>query len=94
MGEDDQAYYQEQLAKQIYDHYQKSYSDENRINLPPFDFSKYFAIRDFFSNPQYPDDLKKSLYNRINIEKPELAKKFKQIESQFLQQIQEQNTDK
>ena len=91
MGEDDEAYNQEQFAKQVHEYYQKTKSDPNRTDLPPFDFFKYFAIRDFFNDPQYPPDLKMSLYNRIKIEKPELAEKFGQIESQLVQPQQPQD---
>lgn len=93
MGEDDQAYNKEQIAAQVHNYYQTSSTDENRINLPPFDMFKYFAIRDFFADPQYPPDLKTSLLNRIRIEKPELAKKFEQIETQLLQNVPKQKPD-
>ncbi|MBL7106515.1 MAG: hypothetical protein ISS77_02760 [Phycisphaerae bacterium] len=88
--EDDEAYAIEQIAKQVYNLYQTSYRDENRIDLPDFDIFKYFALTDFFASPQYPADFKKSLFERIRIEKPELAKQFAKIEAEFSKQIEQQ----
>lgn len=87
--DDDEAAGREKMAKEVHDYYQSHYRDENRIDLPDFRLLRYFALLDFFNDPRYPIDLRRSLISRIKIEKPDLAEKFKQQELQLLKQSQQ-----
>jgi len=82
--DDDEAFGKEKMAKEVYDHYQSMYSDENRIGLPDFKLLRYFALRDFFDDEQYPLNLRRNLLGRIKIERPELAEQLKREEEKML----------
>jgi len=85
--DDDQAFNREQMAREIYDRYQSTYTDEERIELPDFKVLRYFALLDFFNDAQYPFELRRNLFGRIEIERPRLAELLKQQELQFLKQL-------
>jgi hypothetical protein len=94
--DDDAATGKESLAKEIYDYYQGKYLDENRIDLPNFNLLQYFALMDFLDDMGYVPSLRLSLLSRIEIERPDLAKKLQpwkqEIEKQkdkIMQQQQE-----
>jgi hypothetical protein len=89
MRDDNQAARNEAIAKKIYDYYQKLYPDEKRLGLPDFKRLKYFALVDFVYDPLYPDIMKQNLYNRIEIENPELFNELKQQEAQIIKENQE-----
>lgn len=91
MRDDDEAASREKIAKDVYDLYQAPRADVDRINLPDFKMLRYFALQDFFSDPQYPVGLRRALVGRIKVEKPELAEQFKQHEMRMIQQQQQQN---
>ncbi|MHC4076068.1 MAG: hypothetical protein ACYSRZ_06600 [Planctomycetota bacterium] len=91
LRDDDEAYNSEKFAKEIYDYYQTSHSDENRINLPDFKLIRYFALIDFFNDRQYPPVLRSSLLRRIEIERPALAEQLKQQEKKVIEQSQQSN---
>jgi hypothetical protein len=76
IGDDDTAAGRENLAREIYDYYQGKYLDENRIDLPDFNLLQYLALRDFLDDMQYVPNLRLSLLARIEIERPDLAKKL------------------
>jgi hypothetical protein len=76
IGDDDTAAGRESLAREIYDYYQGKYLDENRIDLPDFNLLQYLALRDFLDDMQYVPNLRLSLLARIEIERPDLAKKL------------------
>ena len=82
--DDDEAFGREKMAREVYDHYQSAYSDENRINLPDFKLLRYFALLDFFNDQQYPLNLRRNLLGRIKVERPELAEQLKRQEEQVL----------
>jgi hypothetical protein len=85
--DDETAYGRENLAKEIHDHYQKKYLDENRIDLPDFQVLQYLALRDFLDDMQFVPDLRLSLLARIEVERPELAEKLKPWKEDLEQQI-------
>ena len=94
--DDDTATGRENMAKEIHDYYQRKYLDENRIDLPDFSFLQYSALMDFLDDTGYVPNLRLSLLSRIEIERPDLAKKLQpwkqEIEKQknkILQQEQE-----
>ena len=82
--DDDGAFGTERLAKEVYDHYHSMYKKENRWDLPEFPLLRYLAIVDLLNDRQYSLDLKRTLYNRIKIERPDLAKELEQKEEKLL----------
>ncbi|TFG48269.1 MAG: hypothetical protein E4H40_04960 [Candidatus Brocadiia bacterium] len=72
LRDDDESFGRENLAREVYDFYQKSYKTENRIELPPISFCRYFALRDFLYDDQFPLSLRQRLLNRIAIERPDV----------------------
>ncbi|MDY0356745.1 MAG: hypothetical protein RBR19_12755 [Sedimentisphaerales bacterium] len=89
--DDDAAAGRDQLAQQIYDHYNTTNEPEFRIDLPPMSVLRYFALGQFLNSGAYPEYIRLGLLNRIQIEKPELYKQLEQTEVQ-LRQMQEQGT--
>ena len=86
MRDDDEAFARENMAKEVYDFYQASYKDENRINLPEFKMLRYFAMVDFFHDQQYPINLRKNLLARMKIERPKLADQLLKLEQQMMKE--------
>ena len=82
LRDDEAAYSSEQMAKEVYDHYEQGF-DENRISLPPFSRLKFLAVFDFYNDMQYPAQLRQSLLNRIQVERPELEKELREQETKF-----------
>jgi len=82
--DDNGAFGTENLAKEVYNHYHSSYTPETRWDLPAFSLMRYFALIDFLRDRQYSPDLRQTLYNRIKIERPDLAEKLKQEEERML----------
>ena len=87
--DDDEAFGREKMAKEIHDHYQSAYLDENRIDLPDFKLMRYFALLDFFNDYQYPLNMRRNLLARIKIERPELAEQLKQLEEKLQKQSEQ-----
>ena len=77
IGDDEASFGREKLAKEIHNHYQTKYLDENRIDLPPFTTLQYLALRDFLEDWQFVPNLRLGLLARIEIERPELAETLK-----------------
>ena len=89
MRDDDEAAGREKMANDVHRHYQTSYRDENRIDLPDFRLLRYSALMDFLNDRQYPVNLRRSLIARIRIEKPRLAEQFEQIEKKMLRELEQ-----
>ena len=89
LRDDDEAASREKMAKEVYDHYQAEYSDENRIDLPDFKLLRYFALLDFLNDQQYPPNLRRNLLGRIKIERPKLAEQLEQQERKFQKQLEQ-----
>ena len=87
--DDDEAASLERMAKEVYDHYRDAYRDENRIDLPDFELSRYLALLDFCYDQQYPVNLRRNLLGRIRVEKPELAEQFERQEEELLRQSEQ-----
>jgi hypothetical protein len=94
MRDDDEAAGREKMAREVHHHYQTSYRDENRIDLPDFDILKYSALIDFLNDRQYPIDLRRTLTARIRIEKPKVAEQFEQIEKKMLKELEQSRQPK
>jgi hypothetical protein len=91
MHDDDEAFVGEKMAKEVYDHYQSPKIDENRIDLPDFTLLRYLAIIDFLNDQQYPPNMRMALYNRIKLERPELAEQLEKQEEELSKQLEHQN---
>jgi len=89
MRDDDEAFGREKMAKEVHDHYQSAYLDENRIDLPDFKLLRYLALLDFLNDQQYPVNLRRNLLGRIKIERPELAEQLKQAEEKLLKELEQ-----
>jgi hypothetical protein len=91
MRQDDEAFNREKMAKEVHDHYQSAYLDENRIDLPDFKLVKYLALIDFLNDERYPLDLRLSLRARIKLERPELAEQLSQQEEKMQNELNQQS---
>ncbi len=87
--DDDEAFGREKLAKEAYDHYMSPRIDETRIDLPDFTLLRYLALIDFLNDPQYPPNMKIALYNRIKLERPELAEQLGKQEEEFFKRLEQ-----
>ena len=85
MHQDEQVVAREKVAQDIYDYYIAEFPDEFRVNLPEMSVLRYLALVDFLRDGQFPPNLKDSLLNRIQIERPDV---YKQIEEQFEKQAE------
>jgi len=88
LRDDNGAAGREQLAQQIYDHYNAVHEPEFRIDLPPMRVLRYFAIGQFLNSGAYPPYICQGLLRRIEIEKPDLFKQLEQTEAELSQQAQ------
>jgi len=86
MRDDDEAFGREKMAKEIYDFYQSTYKDQDRVNLPDLKLLRYFALIDFLNDQQYPLSLRLALRGRIKIERPDLSKQLEQQEQIMLKE--------
>lgn len=86
--DDDEAFGREKMAKEIYDHYRLVCSNEDRIGLPDFALLRYLALMDFLNDQQYPPNMRLALYNRITLERPELADQLEEQEERLLKQLE------
>ncbi|MHC5118827.1 MAG: hypothetical protein ACYSOH_02260 [Planctomycetota bacterium] len=90
--EDDNAAGQENLAQQVYDIYQQSMglAEAQRIGLPPMDWFRYQAFVAYLNDPMYPEQMRRSLMGRIQVERPDLFEKLLKQENWLREQIQKQ----
>jgi len=88
---DDEAYGRESWAKEVYDIYKKEYSEELvlRVDLPSFEMMRYLSFMGFINDNYYPQNLRRSLLSRIEVERPELIEKLKNQEEVFNKKVQE-----
>ncbi|MFA5238531.1 MAG: hypothetical protein WC476_02310 [Phycisphaerae bacterium] len=89
MHDDDEAFGREKMAKEVYDHYRSRYTGEDRVGLPDLTLLRYLALVDFLNDQAYPPNMRLALYNRIKLERPELAEQLKKQEEQFLKQLEQ-----
>jgi len=86
--DDDESYGREKMAREVFEHYRRIYSDENRIDLPDFKLMRYTALLDFLNDGQYSMDLRLALRSRIKVERPDLAAQLEKQEERMLSQSQ------
>ena len=78
------------MAQEVYDNYVTDKADIARVSLPEMPVLRYLALRDFLDDWQYPPNLRRNLFGRIKVERPELYEKLKQQEQKLLEQAQKQ----
>jgi hypothetical protein len=95
VGDDDEAFGREKMAKEVYDHYQGRYADEgvDRVVLPDFNVMKYIGISGFLNDQQYPDYVRQNLLQRIQVERPELYEQLNEQHDIFMQEMQKQENE-
>jgi hypothetical protein len=81
MRDDETAAALEKMAKEVYERYNSLYTDEIRIDLPDFKLMRYFSLRDFFNDEQYPLSMRQSLIARIELERPDIAEQLKETDA-------------
>ncbi len=89
MHDDDEAFGREKMAKEVHDHYQSPRVDEHRIDLPDFTLLRYLALIDFLNDRQYPPNMRAALYNRIRLERPELAEQLEKQEEKLFKKLKQ-----
>jgi hypothetical protein len=90
MRDDNEAFGREKMAEEIHQHYLEKFPDTNRIKLPEMSVLRYLALRDFLDDWQYPPNLKRNLFGRIKVERPDLYKELEQEEGKLIKQAQKQ----
>ena len=94
VGDDDEAFGREKMAREIYDYYQKQYGNEvvgvDRIALPDLNVLRYIGISSFMNDLRYPDFVRQNLMERIRIERPDLYEQLKQQHEYFMQEMEKQ----
>ena len=92
LREDDEAAGRENLAKEVYEIYQKEMGLEEaqRVGLPSMDRLRYAALMGFLEDEMYPETMRINLLSRIQIERPDLFERLRQQESQVFEEIQKQ----
>ena len=88
---DDEASGRESWAKEVYDIYQKEYSEELvlRVDLPSFEMMRYLSFMGFMNDNYYPQNLRRSLLSRIEVERPGFIEKLKNQDAVFNEKVQE-----
>jgi hypothetical protein len=89
LREDDEAAASENLAKDIYDFYNKTWGPNERIELGEFSRRRYFALVDFLNDEQFSRSLRRALLTRMEIEKPELLEKLRQQERELREKLEQ-----
>ncbi len=95
VGDDDEAFGREKMAREVYNYYQKEYGLEegiDRIALPDFEVFRYIGITSFLNDMRYPDYIRQNLIDRIRIEMPQLYEKLKQQHEYFIQEMEKQES--
>lgn len=96
VGDDDEAFGREQMARQVYNSYQSEYRGEgvDRITLPKFSMLRYIGLKMFLDDQSYPKIVRANLLKRIQIQRPDLYKQLKKLNEQVLKQIQSRQKEK
>ena len=90
LHEDDAAAVCENFAKEVYEKYQREMGAEEqaRIGLPSLDRIHYQAFVQFLNNDLVPKEMRLSLVNRLQIERPDLFEKLKNENIKFIQEME------
>ena len=95
VGDDDEAFGREKMAKEVYDYYQARYGDEgvDRVVLPDFNVLKYIGITGFLNDQRYPDFLRQNLMERIQVQRPELYEQLRKQNESFMREMEKQENE-
>ncbi len=74
--DDNGAYGREKLAREVYDFYIEEWEEPVRIGLPPLPVLRYVALQDFLNDQQFAISLRRGLWGRIRLERPDLYKEL------------------
>ena len=90
LREDDEAAGRENLAKEVYEIYQREMGidEAQRVGLPSMDRLRYAALMGFLEDTMYPETMRINLLSRIQIERPDLFERLRQQESQVFEEIE------
>jgi hypothetical protein len=82
--DDDEAAGREKMAQDVYTMYQKENSGESyRLGMPAFEMLRYMAFMDFLNDPEYPQELRMSLVERIKVDRPDIFEKLQKQDVYF-----------
>ena len=87
--DDDEAAAQERWAQKLYAMYVKQFSDEEvlRVDLPNFAKMRYLGLIGFLNDEYFPPNLKKSLLDRIQAERPQLYEQLISEENKLIESV-------
>ncbi len=95
LREDDEAAGRENLAKEVYEIYQREMGNEesDRVGLPSMDRLRYAALMGFLEDSMYPETMRMNLLSRIQIERPDMFEKLQQQEKQLFEEMEKQQKE-
>ncbi len=88
LRDDSEAFGREKLAREVWNHYQSKYPDNQRINLEDFRLLRYFALWDFLNDSLYPPNLRSNLLGRMKIERPDVYEQLKGQEEKLMKDLE------
>ena len=96
LHEDDAAASRENLAKEIYEKYENEMGidEPGRMGLPSLVRIRYQAFVYFLNNNALPEELRQSLMNRLEIERPDLHEKLREENIKFIEEMRQQQEQK
>lgn len=98
IGDDQEAFGRERMARQIYDEYQKELKGTeqgvDRVQLPNFEVLRYVGITGFLSDDGYPDYVRQNLVERLRIERPGLYEEMNRQHEFFMKEMEKQESQK
>lgn len=89
---DDLAAGRENMAQQVWTIHQEQmgYDEPDRMKLPPMDWFRFQAFVAFLNSPAYPEQMRRGLIGRIQLERPDLLEVLKDQEVKFIDQLRKQ----
>lgn len=82
LHDDDEAYIQEKMAKEIYDNVQADFkrAKVRQADFPEnFEMVRYVALTNFLNDEMFPPSLRISLLGRMKLERPQLYQQLEGI---------------
>lgn len=92
MHEDDDAAGRENLAREVYEMYQKEMGlqEQERVGLPTMERLRYGAFMMFLEDTMYPETMRLNLLGRIRAERPDLFEQLQLQEKQLFEEMRQQ----
>jgi hypothetical protein len=97
LHDDDEAYIQEKMAKEMYDSYQAdwSFAKARKTDLPEsFEMLRYIALTNFLNDEMFPPTLRLSLLGRMKLERPQLYRQLEGIAKKLKSRAESDETGK